>query len=390
MSNIIRYLGDSAVWKWIKNAGTPIYIFFITRLLMVFAVFSGIILFANMGAMYVQGPSMIFLVNSFCRWDSGHYADILSNGYKSPDSAAFFPMYPFLGRFVNIFTHNPFVSLLIVSNISFLFAVIFIYKLVRDKYGEECAGRTAFYISIFPTSFFFTCALSESIFLLMTVLAFYFAEKEEWGFSGLFGIFCGLTRSVGIFMIIPIGIIYLAKKRYDIRRIESDIIPVLLMPLGILILMAILMMSGRPPLDFITAGHIWDRFYAWPWWDIARSIGQVSATSFVGILKGQFMVKTFLSVSLVSLFLVLSVCTLFEQGAGYGIYALMSLLFFLSNPSKQYALYGDLRYIIVIFPVFILLAKYGKNRYIDHLIVTFSLLMLGILAVFNGLGGWIS
>ena len=384
-------MGNSPFWKWIKDASTPTYIFFITRLFTFFAVYTGMILYIRMGASYVKGPSHLnFIFNGLSRWDSGNYALILSNGYKDPASAAFFPLYPLLGRIVNIFIHNPFVSLLIVSNVSFLFAVIFLYMLVRDRYGEECAGRAAFYISIFPTSFFFMSGLTESTFLLLAVLAFYYAEKEEWELSGIFGILCSMTRAVGIFMIVPIGLIYLSKKGYNIRRIGSDAIYVLLMPLGIFIFMAILMMSGRPPLDFITAGHIWSRLYSWPWWDIARSVGQVSEVTFLEILGGHFLIKLLLSIVLVSLFLILSFLSFFQLGAGYGAYSLISMLFFLSNPSRENPLYSGIRFIIVIFPVFVLLAKYGKNRYADILIVTFSLLMLGILAVYSSLGGWVA
>ena len=359
---------------------------------MVFTVYTGILVFSRSGAKYIKGLSGLnFLGNAFSRWDAGYYAKILMDGYKDPSSTAFFPLFPFLGRAVNIFVRNPFVSLLIVSNISFLIAVIFLYKLVRDKYGEECASRAAFYISIFPTSFFFMCGLSESTFLMFSVLAFYFAEKEDWSLSGFFGILCAITRPAGTIMIIPIGLIYLEKKGFDPRKIRSDILPVLLMPLGILFFMALLIKYGRPPLDFIAANHSeWDRSYAWPLYDLGRAIVQVFTATFDQFIHGQVLVKLFLSVILVSVFLVSSVDAFFGLGAGYGTYSLLSMLLFLSTPSKTYPLYSGLRFVVVIFPVFILFAKFGKNKYVDHFIVTFSLLLLGILAVYYGMGAWLS
>ena len=54
---MIRYIGGTALWKWIKDVKTPIYIFLITRFLMVFVVYTGVIMFFKSGAQYLQGPS---------------------------------------------------------------------------------------------------------------------------------------------------------------------------------------------------------------------------------------------------------------------------------------------------------------------------------------------
>jgi hypothetical protein len=66
------------------------------------------------------------------------------------------------------------------------------------------------------------------------------------------------------------------------------------------------------------------------------------------------------------------------------------MIFFLSNPAKEWQLYGDMRYIAVLFPIFILLAQYGKNRWINYAIIVFFLLFLSLFATYNAMGGWIS
>jgi hypothetical protein len=387
------FLSNFSTWRFLKEVRTPILIFFLTRIFLVLAVYYGIVLFGGMGAALQPGafPDNLFL-SPWARWDAGHYARIVENGYKEFGSAAFFPFFPFLAKCFNLLLHDSLLSEIIVANLSFLIALIFLYRLVSLKFKDQSlAERVVLYLAIFPTSFFFTCALSESTFLLMSILTFYFAEKEKWWLAGMFGVLASMTRSVGFLITIPIILIYLFKKKLDLRQVRLDLLPILAIPLGVLLFMGILLLYGRHPLDFIAANRqAWPRIIAFPWWDLSRSIEMITSYDLSAFFAGNFPVRLLAGVVLVSLFLILSIIVLFKVDFSYGIYSLLSMLFFLSNPAKEWQLYSNLRFIVVIFPVFILLAQYGKNKWINYLVITFSLLFLAIFATYNGMGGWIS
>jgi len=393
LKNTDGFLNKYLIWRVLKDIKAPIIIFFITRICLSLAMYFGLILFAQMGAHVQPAPftDNLFL-SSLARWDTGHYSQIVQEGYKEFGKTPFFPLHPFLGMITNIFIQDPILALIINANLFFLIALIVFYMIVKTKFGDEpLADRSVFYLSIFPTSFFFSCGLSESAFLLMSLLAFYFTEKEKWWWAGFFGILTTLTRSAGFLIAVPLILIYLSKIKFDLKKIRISILPLLFIPSGLLLFMGLLMLYGRGPLDFITAGQqAWPRFFTWPWWDLFRSIGNLSNFSFDMFLAGNFPVRMLAGIFLVSAFLILSIVTIFKTDPAYGIYSFISIIFFLSNPAKEWQLYGDMRYIAVLFPIFILLAQYGKNRWINYIIIVLFMLFLSLFATYNAMGGWIS
>lgn len=380
----------SALPKILNEIKYPISVFFITRFFLFLAVYYGMVLLKPLCSPGLF-PNNVFL-SPWVRWDAAHYLTIVSQGYKEFHSAAFFPLYPFIVKILDSVIHNPPLSLILISNLFFMIALIIIYKLILTKFRDQSiAERTVLYISIFPTSFFFASGLTEATFLLMSILAFYFAEKEKWWLCGLFGILTTITRPTGFLISIPMMLIYLSKKKFILKELKADFLATLIIPFGLLLFMGILMLYGKNPLDFIHAGQqIWPRIFAFPLWDLWRSLSYLFGFNISAFLSGTYPVRVLAGVILVSIFLILSMICIFKTDKIYGIYSLLLILFALSNPAKEWQLYGDLRYIVVMFPIYILLAQYGKNKYIDNLIMVFSLLFLAVFAIVNGLGGWIS
>ncbi len=72
-------------------------------------------------------------------------------GYQGTDMA-FFPLYPLLIRFVGALAGNHLIAGLLISNASFFFGLLFLYKLLEHEYDRAVARRAIFYVSIFPTA----------------------------------------------------------------------------------------------------------------------------------------------------------------------------------------------------------------------------------------------
>ena len=80
------------------------------------------------GAFFPGRATDIGLESYAVRWDSNWYIQIARDGYRfAPDgsgSVVFFPLFPVLMRSLMVLGANPAVAGLIVSNISFLAAMV--------------------------------------------------------------------------------------------------------------------------------------------------------------------------------------------------------------------------------------------------------------------------
>jgi hypothetical protein len=125
------------------------------------------------------------LLTCFARYDGQHYRKILEDGYEYyPDrqsSIAFFPAYPLTARFVSVVTGcSSDVALLIVSHVFLAAAFVAFTSYVRQRFGnfDEQAQFAVLAFGLFPTTFFFRMAYSESTFVFLAILALLGMERR--------------------------------------------------------------------------------------------------------------------------------------------------------------------------------------------------------------------
>ncbi len=164
--------------------------FFIWRLLIFIPLIIGIYFIpvnASSPVSYIFDPLF-----PWANFDGIHYLNIARDGYTN--QARFFPLFPLV---LKITSNSILASSILVSMIFFLSLWIF-KKLIELDFSREISQKSIAYLLIFPTSFFFVCIYSEGLFLLLTVLAFYFARKKKWLLSVIFAALLMTTRFVGI------------------------------------------------------------------------------------------------------------------------------------------------------------------------------------------------
>ncbi len=178
-------------------------------------------------------------------WDSGWYLDIAQNGYSSglvsdlpkktccdQSNIGFFPLYPLLIRLASNLEGNFHTAGIIISNSTLILSGIVLYMLIALDSSKNTARRSVLYMFLFPTAFILSSVMSESLFLFLSILCFYFARKERWFLSGISGFLLSLTRPTGILCLLPIAIFYLKSKKF---KIDKDLLFLLLYPLGLFI-----------------------------------------------------------------------------------------------------------------------------------------------------------
>lgn len=181
---------------------------------------------------YLLSPEIF----SWANFDGEHYMSIAIFGYKNLEQA-FFPVYPKLIYFLSKpFYQSFFNSLLfadliglLISHLSFLIALVVLWDLLRIDFSRKVAFLTLLSLLSFPTSFFFGSVYTESIFLLLTILSFYFARKKKWFLCGFFGLIASATRVFGI-LLLPALLLEIWQERTSFKKAFW----ILLIPLGLL------------------------------------------------------------------------------------------------------------------------------------------------------------
>jgi hypothetical protein len=137
------------------------------------------------------------------RQDAVWYLRLADDGWSGDDaSAAFFPLYPLTVRVVAwVLPGDTLLAALLVSNLAFLGALLTLFALTAEAFGPHVARRAIVVAAIFPTAFFFLAPYTESLFLLLSILAFRAARHDRWGHVAVWGALAALTRSVGLLLI---------------------------------------------------------------------------------------------------------------------------------------------------------------------------------------------
>lgn len=164
-------------------------------------------------------------------FDSEMYLRIAQQGYERT-LEGFYPLYPLLLRILGG-QGETLESLMgvVVSNLAFLGAVLLFFALIRKKYSEKIAWTGIFLLCFYPSSVIFSAVYTESLFLFLSLAAFYFAESKKWYLAGIFGCLAGLTRNFGFLITAAFLIDYWMTHRRNQERFKIGEMIFLFFPL---------------------------------------------------------------------------------------------------------------------------------------------------------------
>jgi len=376
-------------YYWITR---PLMAFFITRLIVfVGAYLAEIAIPGVIGDGYYHVNPNNVLLDVWARWDSSFYINIVERGYwfevGQQSAVAFFPLYPLLMSLLKPIVGSTLAAGVLVSNLCLLGALIFLYRLTEHEFKNSAtATRAVFYIAAFPTSFFFTAVYTESLFLLTSIGAVYFARKRIWVWAVLFGLLCSSTRIVGVLMWGVVGLEWLKSHGWTfstIHKIDSwknmlkglrtdylNLAVIFIIPLGLISYMIFLNARFGDPVAFSTTQSAWGREMVGP---IAIIIQDIRALGNTNLLSGEIWYHIIFDLGAFFTVLFMAVTIWRRLGESYAIYSVLSVLIPASSGSQSL-----IRYILVIFPVFMLLAHWGRNTYLDRILMIGFSVFLGI------------
>lgn len=356
-------------------------------------------------------PLADLLVAPAARWDTVWYVAIAQDGYADPGDnakAAFFPLYPLLMRGLAWLVGSPLLAGMLISIGCFLLALVLLQRLATIELGPAHAHGTLLLVAFFPTAFFFSAVYTESLFLLLTVATLLAARQGRWAWAGVLGALAASTRNTGLLLMLPVALLFLYGPRAD-RPLEVEppasrlrprhpltrqVLWIGLIPLG---LIAYLTYAGFALGDALAPFHaqdLWARDFA----PLGAITGGVRA-AWLGlrqlehglptpvyfsesdgdpfVVAGQsLMLLGFLIFALVAL-----AGALRRLPIAYGAYAAVALAVALSYPVDAQPLMSLPRYVAVLFPLHMWLARWSAERGRLDRAVAISAVLLGVLTV---------
>lgn len=313
-------------------------------------------------------------IQSLANWDGGHYLGI-AGSYNKDYQYAFFPLYPLLINLVNKLTGHFLMAGILISIISGLLAVNLLYKLIALEFDKQHAQKTVLALLFFPMSFYFLTVYTESLFLLLTVATFFFARKRQLLLATFTAALASATRLAGLAVVS--GLIINIILSGGINRKNWFIA---FAPLGFVLYSYYLYQHTGDPFYFITAEGHWQRQLVVPGSAIFKSFQQLIVPGFIAQNFGAFLDFLF---TVFGIGLVLRVWK--KLSIDYASFSIISLILPLSSPT----LAAVPRYLLTIFPIFIVMSQV-KNQYVIFIYQLFSLLLLAGFAIMFVTGRWVS
>lgn len=388
--NLFRKLGNCLITQkikeWYKKIPHSLKVAILIALIAKLAVFS-IGYTSAYTTSLTNGDSidpLQLIMNQFSKWDGPHYIHIAQNGYVNQGDPAnfivFFPLYPLLIRLITFDFAYINLSGLIVSNVSSIIAVIYLFKLVRLDYSDSVAKKAVLYLSIFPTAYFLSAVLTESLFLALFIASIYYARNTKWPLAGFLGLLASLTRIAGLLLLPVLIVEYFHQKGWKIKATNLNFLWTIFPVFGFL---AYLIINFQVTGDFFKFMEIervhWfqtlDPIGGW-----TGAIGWFSSSTFPeNITRGYAQVSF-------AIFGFLMVLAGFKAKLrpSYHVYLFLAWMlsistgFWISVP----------RYVLTMFPMFIIFAQYSQKRIVTiNILVIFSVLLCFFTWLF-GTGAW--
>lgn len=333
----------------------------------------------------------------FATWDAEHYLYLSELGYsKDLPSCAFFPLWPFVIRWLSVVTGGSHVIAgMILANIFSLAAWMIFYTVVAARFGEKIAFWSLALIVIFPGSLFYQFIYTEPLFFLLVMLLWAGLQRNQYTVAWIAAFLLPLSRAVGVFCILPVMGHFLMQSncvrvkllqllclcgQREARNIDAkpansqwQLYALLAAPpLGLALYFMLMRAWTGNPLEGIEAQRYWGAHSLGNLWNLPKFlIGLVEPTSWHGF-SGSVLDRC--------AFMVLVYCLPLIWRLGKDLVVWTYVLGIL--PAMSGTFVSFIRFESTAFPVFIALALYFnriKSKWLLFFLVTTTIILHGIL-----------
>lgn len=138
--------------------------------------------------------------------DSPHYIYLAHNWYASSGEYAnlivFYPLYPILLKIVGFVLVNDVLTGMFISCVCFGVASIYLYKICEMEFSSKSAFFALLLLWLTPFGMFFASVHTESLYIMLTLIAIYYGRKHKWLIAGIAGGLSALTKTQGVLILV--------------------------------------------------------------------------------------------------------------------------------------------------------------------------------------------
>jgi hypothetical protein len=313
------------------------------------------------------------------RFDANWYLAIAARGYGTIIGDTHFPpLYPALIRVAGAIIGDDFVAALAISNLAFLVALVLLYRIAREQWDAATAERAVALLLIFPTAFFFFGAYTESLFLVLALLALRAMQNQQWAWAGLW-IFCAiLTRLQGVALVVPLAYALWSVRPFDQKFSRGVALALPALAMGLYL--GLRAVTGDSSVVPLAETDLHARM-ALPWENYFYALQTLASGKFIVADALNFLVTTLCGVALVIGWRRLPPL--------WNLYAWASLLVLTMRVVETQPLNSMARYALTLFPVFALGGVWSKNPWVQRALVYPGFALALYLCAQYVLWGWV-
>lgn len=292
------------------------------------------------------------------RWDTIWYTKIAIEGYASDERVVFAPLFPLLIGLVRPLTQgNAVAAGLLIASVAALTSFVLLYRLGVQLGGEGAARRTLLFLACMPTAFFLFAAYAESLLLALVLGAFWCAGNKRWLAAGVLGGLAAMTRPQGVLFLAPMTVeFWMQYREGEITLRKAWTLG--LVALGGLAHLGWLTVQFGSPGVWFEAQAVWHRV-SLPWDSLGAAWRAVVLATTPVDAAVSFMDPFFAVVSLGAL--VWGARRLPLSMTVYLATIAIPPLFVVTSYAERYPLTAIARYMLVAFPLFLLLGSLPKR-----------------------------
>lgn len=292
----------------------------------------------------------------------------------------FLPLYPALIKLFSLVVGDFQISSIVVSNLFFILAGIFFYKLLREKYTQKFSAFVVMLMAIFPTSYFFSSSYPESLFVFLFCLSFISVKKHPL-LSGVFSGLSYLARPFGIILLPSLIVEFIKSKKGHSYIIALVAIFITFVSTYLFINYAVF--NDLFAFQKILENH-WQKSFTLPWLGIIQSwrVAILSNTwdeyrIFVGLSEA-------VASTIAWIFVPLAFLKRFKIKTSWAIYYTLGVILFTSTGF----ILSAPRYILSLPPFFVILASVLKGKVAKITWIAVSTALLIYLTTISTQGRW--
>ena len=316
------------------------------------------------------------LIAPWQRDDALWFQRVAERGYGHDARAAFLPVYPATEHVTAwLVGGGAILAGLLVSTVAAVVALTLLHRLVRTRLDTATADRCVLYLALLPTGFFLLAPYSEALFLAFAVGSVLAASRGRFAAAGVVAALAAATRPQGVLLVVPIAIEVCADMRNRRAAGQRPLrlgYAALLLPVAAL---GALELWLRGSLGFaagsLTVEHaFWGNHEAAPWTVLGDSLRAIASGGHPEEL-----------LNLLALLAAVSSLPFMARRLppAWTALAVVWVMPLLLRENQYSPLMSASRFLLVTFPLAVLLARAGASPRVHRLVTTLSPALLVLL-----------